>query len=63
MKAAEDLLRLSREMKELWLFGPLRGIGEGEGEGSMDVDAVKVGEMVERLLRKDAESDNPQLAG
>jgi hypothetical protein len=50
-------------MKELWLFGPLRGIGEGEGEGKMDEDSVKVGEMVEEILRKDAESTNSKLAG
>jgi hypothetical protein len=46
---------LSRELKELWLFGPLRGIGEGEGEGKIDEDAAKVGEILEGKLRADAE--------
>ncbi|EHL01412.1 putative Mediator of RNA polymerase II transcription subunit 22 [Glarea lozoyensis 74030] len=63
VRAAEDLLQLTREMKELWLFGPLREIGEGEGEGKMDEDSVKVGEMVEQILRKDAESSKSKLAG
>ena len=52
VRAAEELLQLTRELKEMWLFGPLRGIGEGEGEGRMDEDSKKVGEMVEALLRK-----------
>jgi len=52
VRAAEDLLQLTRELKEMWLFGPLRGIGEGEGEGKMDEDSKKVGEMVEALLKR-----------
>jgi hypothetical protein len=43
---------LTRELKEMWLFGPLRGIGDGEGEGKMDEDSQRVGEMVEALLKK-----------
>jgi len=39
----------------LWLFGPLRGIGEGEGEGKIDEDATRVGELLEGKLRSDAE--------
>ena len=52
VRAAEDLLQLTRELKEMWLFGPLRDIGEGEGEGKMDDDAKKVGELVEALLKR-----------
>ncbi|TVY39398.1 hypothetical protein LOCC1_G004564 [Lachnellula occidentalis] len=55
VRGAEDLLQLSRELKELWLFGPLRGIGEGEGEGKIDEDAARVGELLEGKLRSDAE--------
>jgi hypothetical protein len=46
---------LTRELKEMWLFGPLRGIGEGEGEGKMDDDSKKVGEMVDTLLKRNSE--------
>ena len=37
----------------MWLFGPLRELGEGEAEinAKMDEDASMVGEMVESLLR------------
>ena len=45
------------------MFGPLRAIGEGEGEGKMDEDSVRVGEMVEQLLRKDVDSTSPKLTG
>lgn len=55
VRATEDLLQLTRELKELWLFGPLRGIKEGEGEGQMDVDSQKVGELVEAVLKKAGE--------
>lgn len=55
IRSTEDLLQLTRELKELWLFGTLRGIGDGVGEGSMDDDSKKVGEMVEALLKKQAE--------
>ncbi|KAE9367853.1 hypothetical protein N431DRAFT_429167 [Stipitochalara longipes BDJ] len=59
VRAAEDLLQLTRELKEMWLFGPLRGIGEGEGEGKMDEDAKKVGEMVEALLKRTLGAPEP----
>jgi hypothetical protein len=59
VRAAEDLLQLTRELKEMWLFGPLRGIGEGEGEGKMDKDSKSVGEMVEALLKKNYGGSDP----
>ncbi|KAK0122015.1 hypothetical protein ONS95_010280 [Cadophora gregata] len=55
IRATEDLLQLSRELKELWLFGPLRGIRDGEGEGQMDSDSRKAGELVEAALTRAAE--------
>ncbi|PBP19794.1 hypothetical protein BUE80_DR009385 [Diplocarpon rosae] len=56
VRAAEDLLQLTRELKELWLFGPLREIKEGEGEGQMDEDSQRVGELVEGILEKLADA-------
>lgn len=50
MRTAEDILALTREMKEMWLFGALRKIGEGEEEGSMGVDAEVVGKLVGEIL-------------
>lgn len=56
MRASEDLLQLTRELKELWLFGPLRDIKEGEGEGKMDEQSTEVGLMVEKLLKRTAQA-------
>ncbi len=50
---------MTRELKEMWLFGPLRGIGEGEGEGSMDENSKKVGEMIEALLKRNSGASGP----
>jgi hypothetical protein len=42
----------------MWLFGPLRGIGEDEGEGKMDEESKKVGQMVEALLNKNLDDQS-----
>ena len=42
---------MSRELKELWLAGPLRGIGEGEGDGAMAENAKRVQELVEHVTK------------
>lgn len=43
-------------MKELWLAGTLRDVGQGQaslgGDSTMDEDAREVGRMVEELLQK-----------
>jgi hypothetical protein len=55
VQAAEDLLQLTRQLKELWLGGPLRDIGEGEGDGEIGEDSKKVGELVEGILKRTSE--------
>jgi len=50
IKAAEDLLKLSRELKELWLFGPLRELGEGEMNVQMDKDIAGAETMIGDIL-------------
>lgn len=52
MKGTEDLLRLTRELKELWLAGPLRGIGEGEGDGDMVANSEQVRVLVDSITKK-----------
>jgi hypothetical protein len=52
VKEAEDLLKLTRELKELWLAGPLRDIGEGEGDGDMVENAKKVQELLDGITKK-----------
>jgi len=55
VQAAEDLLKLSRELKEMWLAGPLREIGEDEEDDKMGEDAKVVGEMVNAILQSASE--------
>lgn len=50
IKAAEDLLSLSRELKELWSQGPIRKLNEGDDEENLDSDARHVGSIVERIM-------------
>ncbi|CZS93493.1 uncharacterized protein RAG0_03776 [Rhynchosporium agropyri] len=59
VRATEDLLQLTRELKELWLFGPLRNIKEGEGEGQMDEDSQRVGELLEAVLKRATDRPSP----
>ncbi|KAI9824968.1 MAG: hypothetical protein M1826_007220 [Phylliscum demangeonii] len=52
LRAAEDLLSLSRSLKEAWLFGRLRDMtGDDRLLPAVERDAVAVGAMVQRLLR------------
>ncbi|KAF7926225.1 uncharacterized protein EAE98_006520 [Botrytis deweyae] len=59
--AAEDLLKLTRELKEFWIFGSLRGIGEGEGDGEMETDSKKVAELIEKQLEKKHEQEKNKV--
>lgn len=50
--ATEDLHRLIRELKELWLFGTLDEAEKAEDECRIDEDSVRVGELIENLIVK-----------
>jgi hypothetical protein len=52
-------LQLTRELKELWLAGPLRKIGEGEDDDKMAEDSKKVREIVEDILKKASRLKSP----
>jgi len=47
-------------MKEMWLFGAMRKLGEGEEEGTMNEDSEKVMEMVQELLKAAREKDGAE---
>lgn len=55
IRAAEDLMSLTRELKELWLFGPLRGLNEGEAEANAKIeeDSKEVAKLVDSLVKKE----------
>lgn len=60
IRTAEDILSLTRELKEMWLFGALRKLGEGEEEGSMDDDSEQVMAMVQEILKAAREKDGAE---
>lgn len=51
--AAEEYLTFNRQLKELWLFGNIRELGEGEEEdvGGINTNAKTVASMVEQLIQ------------
>lgn len=51
---------MTRELKELWLFGPLRGLGEGEEETVLDENAKMVGQMVEEVKKLQARAEKAE---
>lgn len=54
VKTCEDILSLSRQLKELWLFGKLDTLRQDAsgGESKVEEDARVVGGLVEEMLRR-----------
>jgi hypothetical protein len=50
VRAAEDILSLTRSLKEAWMFGQLDTIGEGEAAGRMAESARAVVEGLGKLM-------------
>ncbi|KAI9874990.1 MAG: hypothetical protein M1830_009051 [Pleopsidium flavum] len=51
IRAAEDILSLTRSLKEAWLFGQLNTLGESKAALKTDEDAKVVAEGLQRLLK------------
>ena len=51
MRAAEDILSLTRGLKEAWLFGKLDTLGESVVTAKTDEEARKVAGGLERLVK------------
>lgn len=49
VKAAEDILSLTRVLKETWLFGKLQTVGTSEAEKRKKAAALKVAEGLARI--------------
>ncbi|KAL8954556.1 MAG: hypothetical protein Q9183_007051 [Haloplaca sp. 2 TL-2023] len=52
VRAAEDMLSLTRVMKEMWLFGKLQTVGGDEAEEKAEERAEQSAKQVEQGLRK-----------
>ncbi|KAK3176931.1 hypothetical protein OEA41_008257 [Lepraria neglecta] len=53
VRAAEDILSLTRILKESWLFGKLQTVGTSDAEKRAEEAAAKVAEGLARLQAKD----------
>lgn len=60
IKAAEDILTLTRSMKEMWLFGKLDTLGENERDvqtrEKLEEDVKAVAANLDRLIKDTAAS-------
>ena len=52
VRSAEDILSLTRSLKEAWLFGQLNAVDGAQGTPKTDEDAGAVGEALQRLLKQ-----------
>ncbi|KAI9837711.1 MAG: hypothetical protein M1819_006644 [Sarea resinae] len=52
VRAAEDMLSLTRSLKEAWLFGTLDTISDGAVRQKTEEDASVVGRGVERIIKR-----------
>ena len=53
VRAAEDILSLTRVLKESWLFGKLQTVGTSDAEKRAEEAAAKVAEGLARLQAQD----------
>ncbi|KAH0536812.1 hypothetical protein FGG08_006345 [Glutinoglossum americanum] len=52
VRSAEDILSLTRSLKEAWLFGQLNSVDGTRGMPKTDEDAKAVGEALQKLLKQ-----------
>lgn len=50
IRAAEDILSLTRVLKEMWLFGKLDTVGRNEAEARAEESAKGVQEGLQKLI-------------
>lgn len=62
IRAAEDILSLTRVLKEAWLFGKLNTVGASEAEKKAEEYAIDVAERLRRLTQESRqdEEERPQ---
>lgn len=63
IRAAEDLLSLTRIMKEAWLFGRLQTVGASEAETRAEAAAVGVVKGLRRLQQGGGGGDDGVVEG
>ncbi|KAK4949999.1 hypothetical protein LTR28_007185 [Elasticomyces elasticus] len=58
IRTAEEVLSLTRQMQEMWIFGQLNTVGESETERKTDENAKVVARLLEKLLAKQNRGDS-----
>jgi len=51
IRATEDVLTLTRQMQEMWLFGQLNTLGRSKLEQETEEDAKVVQSLLERVVK------------
>ena len=59
IRASEDLLTLTRQMQELWVFGKLDTLRKTDAKDETTGDVKAVAEMVTKMLKKRDEGQAP----
>ncbi|KAI5202187.1 hypothetical protein E4T42_05300 [Aureobasidium subglaciale] len=57
IRTSEDILTLTRQMQELWLFGQLKTLDKNDIQGRIDADAKEVAEMLAILVGGEQEQN------
>jgi hypothetical protein len=63
IRTSEDILTLTRQMQELWLFGQLKTLDKNDIQGRIDADAKEVAEMLAVLVSGDKEDNTMKIEG
>jgi hypothetical protein len=63
IRTSEDILTLTRQMQELWLFGQLKTLDKNDIQGRIDADAKEVAEMLAVLVGSDKEENAMKIEG
>ena len=57
VRASEEILSLTRQMQELWLFGQLKTLETSDVQGKIDEDAKVVAALLDGLNRAEGRAN------
>lgn len=60
IRASEDILTLTRQMKEMWLFGQLNTLSESHAEEKTEEDARAVAALLQKLVDGQGQGVKPR---
>ncbi|KAF2456359.1 mediator complex, subunit Med22 [Lineolata rhizophorae] len=63
VRIAEDVLALTRQMQEMWLFGKLKTVGQSEAEKRTEENARVVTELLRKLTEERDVVSQGQVGG